>query len=105
MKRMRPARKSAQKKFQCWQGSYEYTTNTVITFTNDNKIQFMTLSMSVLLHMLNQIGWPEYFRQIISVCVLLRLPVNIEISKNQQMSIASGKSQQTQGTLWKNPQL
>ena len=47
--------------------------------------------MSALVHMLNELGWPEYFRQTPALCVLLEIPVNVENSRDQHMSIAGGK--------------
>ena len=52
-------------------GRHRHTPNTVITFTSDNKIQYMTLPVSAPLHVLNGL--------------------DIEISTDQQMSIAGGK--------------
>ena len=48
----------------------------------------MTLSMSAFLHVLNGIGLHQYIEQSFVICVLLGNPVNIEISKDQQMSIS-----------------
>ena len=73
-------------------GRYRHTTNKVITFTSGNKIQYMILSVSAPLHMFNEIDWPEYFRQTLDICILLEIPVNTEISKDQQMPIAGGKT-------------
>ena len=48
-------------------------------------------SMSSLLHMLNEIGRPEYFRPTRDICIFLGMPVNNEISKDHQMSTAGDK--------------
>ena len=45
--------------------------------------------MTVL--MLNEIGRHEYFRQMLGICILLEIPVIIEIANDQQISIAGGK--------------
>ena len=51
----------------------------------------MTLPVRAILHMLYEVGWPEYFKQTLGICVLLGIPMNIEISKDQQMSTTGDK--------------